>query len=505
MTAPHDHRRGEPEVDGVEPIDQPPPPYSDPPLGFWDSQPWRGAPPQPPAGPGPPPYELPPQGLGPEFHDLQAQRYDNHARVHEAMAWQHQHAGTDTAEALDANDRLVNPADKGQIERDLADLDMPPHVNDVFDVGRSNQPQQRMLYVPPEERMAANPPALQERLYHQQQTAWHQDQQRQWEAQAQYHRDQAAQIRDHPEWGEWQDFERTYQPQPISDPDALDDRVRTRRWPWSRRVDPVDTQERPQNPVVRLPHDDADRSAQALRAYADHQITRVNDYETFAQASRDQANAGEQFAQGDQQLAEDERREAQQIRDEVLQHLPEQYRDQARNTTFAAERQHLQSAEMYEDLARESRQTVGELRDQARWADGQVLGLRGRAQQNRILADQYQRAAGPRSGQQPAGAESWGATNIVEYDHAGIADGVGRLRRVVSRSQTALDRIGQTQASLAEGSAGQTVGASQEALNRLAHMHRRTIDTARRALDYLDLADGQMQRLDRELARRFHT
>ncbi|WP_421845167.1 hypothetical protein [Mycobacterium sp.] len=92
---------------------------------------------------------------------------------------------------------------------------------------------------------------------------------------------------------------------------------------------------------------------------------------------------------------------------------------------------------------------------------------------------------------------------MLVYDQEGIAAGIGGLRRVLSKSESALDRIDQTQASLATISEGHAAGASQERLSQLTEIQRRIIDVTMQALAYLDLASTNIRNLDNNLAQRF--
>ena len=207
------------------------------------------------------------------------------------------------------------------------------------------------------------------------------------------------------------------------------------------------------------------RQAQTLYAAATDLEEKAQGYDALRQWQEKQA-------QQERAAEQESRRQAQQNR-QMVQLCA---RDADRGELFAATR----------------RQEAGGIEDGARWAKEQVPGLRSRSQHNRGLAGQYEAAAHP-----PA------PTSLVVYDHAGIADGVRGLRRVVSQSESALDRIGQEQDLLAANSAGQATAASQEALTQLRKIRRRMIDVAIRALDYLDLADTQIGHLDHTLAQRF--
>ena len=96
-------------------------------------------------------------------------------------------------------------------------------------------------------------------------------------------------------------------------------------------------------------------------------------------------------------------------------------------------------------------------------------------------------------------------TNRLVYDREGIADGIDRCRRVISRSQSALDQLREIEASLDAGAEGQTAQAAHERLTPLVQMNQKAIADALRTLDYLDLATTNMDNLDRGLAQSLTT
>ena len=341
---------------GDEPFDDPPPPYSRPPQGFWDTQLWRPAEPGPPTEPGPPPYEPPPHGLGPEYHDLQTQRYDNQALVQEAMAWQQQAPARDPREALDSAQEaladnptdipierlLTDPADKAGIERDLFDLDRPS----PFD------PPDRVEFEPPSQRLGAI-----RGLEHQQQTADHLRQQHWAHAQAQQHQQMAQELRDPQRWSEHYDRQADYNEQQAAerrdlasglrdsgDPFGAEEQVAQqhnfeaqaqqnrdraeglRGWaqeqklehplpagdpdefspPPAKRPKFADTQPQPpaEHPVAQLSHDDAAQSAQALRDYAQHHNNQADSYESVDRTAREAAGRARQRAAREHDVAQ---------------------------------------------------------------------------------------------------------------------------------------------------------------------------------------------------------
>ena len=121
-----------------------------------------------------------------------------------------------------------------------------------------------------------------------------------------------------------------------------------------------------------------------------------------------------------------------------------------------------------------------------------VPGLRSQSDQYRQLANQYEAAAHPSE-----------AASVVIRDYAGMSEGTSGLRRVLSKSESTLDQLDQTQASMAASSEGQATAAGQERLTRLTEVQRHLIDATMRALDYLDLANTEFRHLDDELGRRF--
>ncbi|WP_421844848.1 hypothetical protein [Mycobacterium sp.] len=96
-------------------------------------------------------------------------------------------------------------------------------------------------------------------------------------------------------------------------------------------------------------------------------------------------------------------------------------------------------------------------------------------------------------------------TNRLVYDREGIADGIDRCRRVISRSQSALDQLRELEASLDASAEGQTAQAAHERLTPLVRMNQKAIADALRTLDYLDLATTNMDNLDRGLAQSLTT
>ena len=280
------------------------PPYTPPQDGFWGTQPWES---NVPLGQGPPPYEpLPPvlAELGPEYHDLQTQRYDNQTLAHEAHAWQQQAPARDPRQALDSTQEtlaqaagqdpthipieqlLADPADKAAIERNLLDLDRPPPFGPPPPHQEFESSSQRLGSTHGLEHQQHTSDHLRQQnrshaqaQYHRQQaqemrdpqhwSQYHDDQarlidqqalehrdrsaiykaaghtgdadlsqyrQQNLEAQAQQHRDQAQKLR---EWDQWETFKRVNRPQPVADPDALDTPGRTRSWGHRNRGHPA--------------------------------------------------------------------------------------------------------------------------------------------------------------------------------------------------------------------------------------------------------------------------
>ncbi|WP_421845726.1 hypothetical protein [Mycobacterium sp.] len=89
------------------------------------------------------------------------------------------------------------------------------------------------------------------------------------------------------------------------------------------------------------------------------------------------------------------------------------------------------------------------------------------------------------------------------YDHRSIAERVSDLRRIMSRSESALDHLRQAQASLSTSSHGATTRVTQESLAQLVDINRKNIASTSQLLDALDLASAQMADVDRQLAWRF--
>ncbi|WP_421841634.1 WXG100 family type VII secretion target [Mycobacterium sp.] len=103
----------------------------------------------------------------------------------------------------------------------------------------------------------------------------------------------------------------------------------------------------------------------------------------------------------------------------------------------------------------------------------------------------------------PLFAEPRQAANVVVRDYEGISETVSNMRQVVSRSESALDQIGQAQNALAESAEGQTRAASQALLTQLTQTNRRIIDVTLRTLGYLDLANTEFRGFEGDLAQRF--
>ncbi len=96
-----------------------------------------------------------------------------------------------------------------------------------------------------------------------------------------------------------------------------------------------------------------------------------------------------------------------------------------------------------------------------------------------------------------------GAGSLIVRDYEGISAGIGGLRQVLSKSESTLDQLGRTQASLAANSEGRTTAASGERLAQLSEVQRSMVDVTTRALNYLDLANTEFRGFDDELGRRF--
>ncbi|WP_421840128.1 hypothetical protein [Mycobacterium sp.] len=102
-----------------------------------------------------------------------------------------------------------------------------------------------------------------------------------------------------------------------------------------------------------------------------------------------------------------------------------------------------------------------------------------------------------------AGLAGSGSGNVIARDYEAISDGVGGLRRVLSKSESTLDQLHRTRAALTAGSEGQAVEAWGERLARLTEIQHRTISVTRRNLEYLDLANTEFRGFDHDLGRRF--
>lgn len=559
------------------------PPYTPPRDGFWDTQPWES---NVPLEQGPPPYEpLPPvlAELGPEYHDLQAQRYDNQTLAHEARTWQLQAAARDPREALDSAQEaladnpssipleqlLTDPADKAAIERNLFDLDRPSpldtpphrefesssqrlgstrglehqqHTSDLqreqrwFDSQAQHHRQQAREMRDPQnwseyhERQARQKDQQAAELGERSSTYraagnnlhadLNQYRQRELESQAQQHRNQAQKLR---EWDQWQSFKRTNRPEPVDDPDALDAPQRGRRWGRRNRARPEPAATPRQDTVPQLPHEDASRSAQALRGYAQHLQNQATDQQEYVDASRQRAAAETRTAQGHQRSAANSRRWEQHSTEQAerfarsAQQVPQGQEHQRRRDYFAEqERQYRSDARLMAGQASTNehyfayhQQEARGFEERADRAADQIPQLQQRAEQNSDVATQYELAAHRQPTPEPAvtgvgitaGLSAPGHSSTVVRDYRAISEGIDGMRRVVSQLELGSHELHQIQAfSTTEG---QAAAALQQRLTQLRNVRRRMSDTTLRALDALDLANAEFRHSDNNLARGF--